>query len=84
MSAAGSWWPVGHQLLPKGSTLTLEDQTQLQANLDIVERAADRADDILARARAANLDAEELDHLREKAARARMAYYDALNADLAL
>lgn len=84
MSAAGSWWPVGHHLLPEGSSLTLEDQMQLQSNLDIAERAADRADDILARARAANLDAEELDHLREKAARARMAYYHALNADLAL
>ena len=63
MSAAGNWWPVGHHLLPEGSTLTLEDQMQLQANLDIAERAADRADDTFARARAANLDAEELDRL---------------------
>ncbi|GFE67027.1 hypothetical protein [Litoreibacter roseus] len=83
MSAAGSWWPVGDHLLPDGLTLTLEDQMQLQAHLDIAERAADRADDILARARAANLDAEEIDHLREKATAARIAYYDALNADLA-
>lgn len=77
------WWPVGHHLLPKNSTLTLEDQMTWQEALDLAEIEADIAQEQLDQALDDETHPAFLEALSTQATLARHRYYDALNADLA-
>lgn len=77
------WWPSGHQLPQDEISIRTFSDPALQVALERAEKKADHARNAFEQARLQDASRSDLDRLSSSATKARLNYYEAINADLA-